>query len=78
VHENSLEGVSGAVLQREAGFVAASLSSVSLNESAWNYLRGLARAHPELLPEAKQLAIDAVAASGSSNSFAVALLADLR
>jgi hypothetical protein len=36
-----------AVLQREVAYTLASLQRVSLNESAWNYLRGLYKTHRE-------------------------------
>lgn len=35
------------LVQREIQYVWAALQDVTLNESAWNYLRGLARTHSE-------------------------------
>ena len=39
------------VLQREVTFTCDALARVSLNESAWNYLRGLHKTHFEELHE---------------------------
>jgi hypothetical protein len=36
-----------AVLQREVAYTLSSLQRVALNESAWNYLRGLYKTHAE-------------------------------
>jgi hypothetical protein len=45
VHENTLEALDDEVLRREAAYAFESIGRVSLNESAWNYLRGLHRLH---------------------------------
>ena len=39
------------VLNRELEFTVASLAQVTLNESAWNYLRGLHKTHNAELHE---------------------------
>ena len=41
------EMVTTELVQREIQYVWAALQDVTLNESAWNYLRGLARTHSE-------------------------------
>ncbi len=41
------EMLSDAALHREVQFALTSLQSVTLNESAWNYLRGLYKTHRE-------------------------------
>ena len=43
------EMLSEEVLHREVQFTVAALTRVTLNESAWNYLRGLHKHHREEL-----------------------------
>ena len=82
------------VVQRELDFALAAIDRVSKNESAWNYVRGLARYHPESLPRirAKCAEFDITVPSSShgsnadrdrrrsktGNPHALSLLADLR
>mmetsp|Transcript_19269 Transcript_19269/g.32647 ORF Transcript_19269/g.32647 Transcript_19269/m.32647 type:complete len:271 (-) Transcript_19269:18-830(-) len=54
------------VLKREVDFGFAALQTVSLNESAWNYIRGLHRYHSMQQIET-DLVIDAVSPSASSD-----------
>lgn len=42
------EPITPEVLAWEVAFTMACISKVKKNESSWNYLRGLARAHLEL------------------------------
>ena len=58
------------VVQRELGFAFAAIGRVSKNESAWNYVRGLARFHPESVPQirAKCIEFDTTAPSSSSSN----------
>jgi hypothetical protein len=39
--------VTALVLQRELDYSFSSIDQVTRNESSWNYIRGLARTHPE-------------------------------
>ncbi len=70
------EELTPAVLDREVSFAAASLALALLNESAWNYLRGLWEHHAELGPRIRDLCVDLLQGS-EDNPFALALLADL-
>lgn len=46
VHQGP-EMITTEVVHREVAYAWESLQSVTLNESAWNYLRGLAKTHRE-------------------------------
>lgn len=78
MHERP-EGATDAVLQDELVYVYASLRSVKKNESAWNYLRGLANYHPELVSGIIAWCENFISTpETSSNYLALGLLADLR
>ena len=65
-------------LDTEMVFVLDALEKVRLNESAWSYLRGLAKAHPvELLARIYSTVAEFTRGVDSSNPFALGLMVDL-
>lgn len=72
------EAITEAVLARELDFTTRNILSVKKNESSWNYLRGLARFHPELTASVTTFCEEAVKGSEEKNFLALGLLADLR
>lgn len=64
-------------LETEVEYAFTNLEGVQLNESAWNYIRGLARQHPELKSLVKDRCKTMLAVSTSENPFLMSLYADL-
>ena len=50
IHRPCTTSLSSSVLQQEMNYAFTSLQTVSKNESAWNYLYGIIRFHPESIP----------------------------
>lgn len=48
IHENPV-GISDEVVESELKYTTDQIALVTKNESAWNYLRGLANKHPQIL-----------------------------
>jgi protein farnesyltransferase/geranylgeranyltransferase type-1 subunit alpha len=65
------------VIRGEIGFAFTSLNKVKNNESAWNYLKGLANKYPEVRALIRGRCDEMVSTSEGGNPFAVALLAEL-
>eukprot|EP00981_Chlorochromonas_danica_P012655 scaffold5245_cov183-Ochromonas_danica.AAC.6 len=77
VHQGP-EGVTPAILERELNYAVNSINLVKKNESSWNYLRGLARLHPELKEVVSQRVEELVNSTEGENYLALGLLADLK
>jgi protein farnesyltransferase/geranylgeranyltransferase type-1 subunit alpha len=79
VHRNPLEPINKHILQRELEYSMQSILLVANNESSWNYLRGLARFHPELQGDISKRVEKLLTSAGEEdNTFALSLLAELR
>lgn len=71
--------VNADVLDRELCFVFDCINIISLNESAWNYLRGLMKFHPETKVEIlRRCEIFYQSNLGQSNILVIALLGDIK
>mmetsp|Transcript_23240 Transcript_23240/g.33286 ORF Transcript_23240/g.33286 Transcript_23240/m.33286 type:complete len:308 (-) Transcript_23240:83-1006(-) len=78
IHKNTLEPINDEVLHREVNYTLEAINTLRLNESAWNYLRGLINEHilvkETVLPKLQEW----VEGVDSDNPLAVSLLADMR
>eukprot|EP01036_Dinobryon_divergens_P022186 gene22186-30426_t len=77
VHKNTLTPLNEQVLFSEVDFTVATILKLRLNESAWNYLRGLQNYHPFLREKIISIVQQQVDLD-PSNPLALALLADMR
>lgn len=77
VVHNGPQGIDAATLQREIKFTISSILKVKDNESAWNYLRGLARHHRGDVANRIQKWCIETLPTQPKNPFIVCLLADL-
>ena len=70
--------MSEAVRQAELDFTIAMLRRLTNNESAWNYLRGIANTYPGVRVDIRNKCDKLVSETeGGSNALAISLLADL-
>ena len=65
------------ILQREVEFAFSKLRAVTLNESAWNYLRGLYQNHPELT-DTILTKTEEFLANAEGNIFAIGLVGEIK